>query len=178
MNDTTYTLHVGANPRRLPSVCFEAQNVGANGMSYVVEVDDGGWNCWSEPIGTDTNDDVTLHILIDLRTGQRPVALDRASALLHRFAGHLKPNDHGVIAAVTDTADFSVDVHEFREDRLGLVTITPLEHTLPEEPEQADVVVEFRLVGDADVVDDALAAVYRALESSKAEVAFFEEANG
>lgn len=75
---TTYHLHVGIDARRLLEAMLTMQECGPI-------IDGDGWECWGEAVGTDVNDDRTLHVIIPLDSPDRAdelVARLRAVGLL------------------------------------------------------------------------------------------------
>lgn len=95
-----YHLHVGVDPRSLKAAL--------DAVPGEVIIDGDGWEVWAEPIGTDNNDDRTLHVVIPV--GSREEADGLVAALREgRVLTPMRQNVGGVPAdaVLTDASNWS-----------------------------------------------------------------------
>jgi hypothetical protein len=113
MTKNTRTLHIGVSPLNLLAVMRRTQALGL-GLGWSIEGD--GWECWGEAVGTDVNDDYTLHLtsIESLTNKTAKAVVDELADLLTSLAAQSNPIDNGVVAVLTDVHDYAEDAALFR----------------------------------------------------------------
>lgn len=117
----TRTLHIGVNPLTLSAVKRRTQSLG---LGLFWEIDGDGWECWGEPVGTDVNDDRTLHLTshVPLTNKAAKRVVSELADLLTPMGNQSSPIDDGVIACLTDSTDWAEDAALFKVASLVMRT--------------------------------------------------------
>jgi hypothetical protein len=101
---TVRTLHIGVNPLNLLAVMRRTRGLG---MDLHWTIDGDGWESWGEAVGTDINDDHTLHLTSStlLTKKEAKKVVDELSDLLMPMVQNAPAGTLGVLTHFTDWSE-------------------------------------------------------------------------
>lgn len=109
-------LHLGLDIARVEIVKRALARVLPEGTPIWIDGD--GWNCWGEPVGTDVNDQSTMHTLISLEVTPADahllVTVLYQAGMLTPMGGQGNASLNGVVASYGATDDWEIEFLTWR----------------------------------------------------------------